>query len=84
MKFIITNIDRNTLFDSLDCYGSQKFRYKSGFQALKYTIYNENTLFPIKLVLDIFWKSRKREKSMFPVILYCSLSEVVLFGKIKK
>lgn len=33
MKFIIISIDRNTLFDNLDCYGSQKFRYKSGFHG---------------------------------------------------
>lgn len=33
MKFIIINIDRNTLFDSLDCHGSQKFRYKPGFHG---------------------------------------------------
>lgn len=51
------------------------------FMALKYTIYNENTLFQIKLVLDIFWKSRKTEKYMFFVIVYIffSLIEVVFF-----
>lgn len=51
--------------------------------TLKYTIYNENAQFPIKLVLDIFQKSRKMEKNMFLVIVYIffSLIEMVLIDK---
>lgn len=48
--------------------------HNQDFMALKYTVYHENTLFPIKLVLDIFLKSRKRRKNVFPVIVYIFFS----------
>lgn len=43
---------------------SRSLDINQDFMALKYTIYNENTQFPIKLVLDIFRKSRKRGKNV--------------------